>query len=605
MRTTGNGNSLSMSQALALALVVMLAGVGWGQPSGGAGKAVRVCAVSQSWAAQDRTLQHVLGVLAQAAAQRAQIVCLPQECVPTDGGPQAQAALDALSKAAAAHQFYLAANLKERDGEKRFLTSYLLGPDGKLIGKYRKSHRLPDEDIALGDALPVFDTPLGKIGLMIGSDQCWPEVPLVLALDGAELILWSHGPEPVPQEYPLEILARARALDDHVTLVASNYAGDLPYLCSNWPNYTGSPLGRGFVVDRSGVIVADTGIRPGVACAELDLKRGKDIYFLTFKEDRSLFHYLVEPNLKPLVHKGPKRKIKVSVVQVAFAHGPNPDPQSEFAKMLDEAGRAGPDVILMAEFGYATDTPQAATTFALVAEKARKYKSYIIIGGLRDPENPYKDGGRASWAYLWDREGKIVGKYRISQYGSSTSLPVFKTDFGVIGLMLCGDIYSQEIARSLALQGAEIILCGSQSWGPSGRYNLWLQQARAVDNALYMATAHFPFSDIAQRSYVIDPYGFILAGSAYACDSVATAEVDLDAGRVWFARSDTPGAAGRPGYLSAYYPKTIPDKRDDWRAVLFAQRRPELYRSIVEKTLAERRIPDELMDRMNRPRQER
>ena len=56
------------------------------------------------------------------------------------------------------------------------------------------------------------------------------------------------------------------------------------------------------MVDRSGIIVADTGVKAGVAVAPIDLARGTDVYQLTFKEDRSLFHYLVDPNIKPIVH---------------------------------------------------------------------------------------------------------------------------------------------------------------------------------------------------------------------------------------------------------------------------------------------------------------
>ena len=57
---------------------------------------------------------------------------------------------------------YVAANLKEKEGEKLYSTSYLIGADGKVVGKYRKSHRLPDEPIALGNELPVFDTAAGQ-----------------------------------------------------------------------------------------------------------------------------------------------------------------------------------------------------------------------------------------------------------------------------------------------------------------------------------------------------------------------------------------------------------------------------------------------------------
>jgi len=541
-------------------------------------------------------------MLDKAAAERADIVCLPEECVLTDGGQAARAALDAIAKAAAGRSMIVAANLKEREGDKLYSTSYLIAADGKILGKYRKSHRLPYEPVALGNELPVFDTPFGKIGLMIGTDHYWPEIPLILALQGAELVLWSHGLEPVPQGYPLDITTRVRAYDNHITLAMATYASDNPYLCSNWPGYLGRPIGRACVVDRSGIILANTGAKAGVAVAPIDLARGKDVYHLTFKEDRSLFHYLVDPNVKPVVHRGQKRKIRVTIAQIECGQGPNPDPNSPFFKAMDEAGKCGPDVILMSEFGFPTDTPAAAKTFAQVAKRAKKYRTYIIIGGLYDPQLPYKNGHRGSWAYLWDRSGNVAGKYHISQYGCSTELPVFKTDFGVIGVILCGDIYSPEIARSLTLQGAEIIFCPSQSWGASGQFNLWMQQARAIDNAVYMAAAHLPMSEVSERSYVIDPYGYPLVASHYWCESVFSADVDLDASRIWFSPPEASASAGRKGDLAAHDSKAVPDKRSDFRAVLFAGRRPELYRPIVDKTLAGRDFSPETWKKIFEPR---
>jgi hypothetical protein len=117
-----------------------------------------------------------------------------------------------------------------------------------------------------------------------------------------------------------------------------------------------------------------------------------------------------------------------------------------------------------------------------------------------------------------------------------------------------------------------------------------------------MAAAHLPMSEVSQRSYVVDPYGYIQAASQYWRDSVCTADVDLDCGRTWFTRSNTPGTAGQKGYMAGYYPKTIPDKRTDFRAVLLAGRRPELYKAIPEKTLADRQISDEVFKRMTEPR---
>ena len=128
-----------------------------------------------------------------------------------------------------------------------------------------------------------------------------------------------------------------------------------------------------------------------------------------------------------------------------------------------------------------------------------------------------------------------------------------------------------------------------------------MQQARAIDNGVTLAAAHLPMSDVGQRSYVIDPYGQVLAASAYWSDSVCTADVDLDAGQVWFARSNTPGCAGTKGYLAGYYPKTVPDKKTDFRSVRLAGRRPELYHAITEQSLADRQQTEEVSQRMTEP----
>ena len=55
-------------------------------------------------------------------------------------------------------------------------------------------------------------------------------------------------------------------------------------------------------------------------------------------------------------------------------------------------------------------------------------------------------------------------------------------------------------------------------------------------------------------------------------------------------------------YLAGYYPKTVPEKRTDLRAVLLAGRRPELYKPIIQRTLAGRNTPDEVRAKMDSPK---
>jgi predicted amidohydrolase len=111
------------------------------------------------------------------------------------------------------------ANLQvERDGDVLRNSAVLVGPDG-LIGTYRKTH-LPREEVEAGltpgDSYPVFQTDFGKVGVMICWDVQFPEPARALAAQGAEVILlpiWGGN----------EILARARAIENHVFLISSSY----------------------------------------------------------------------------------------------------------------------------------------------------------------------------------------------------------------------------------------------------------------------------------------------------------------------------------------------------------------------------------------------
>jgi len=107
----------------------------------------------------------------------------------------------------------------ERDRHLVYNVAVLLGPDGRVAGKYRKVC-LPrgeiDAGIAPGTEYPVFPTRFGKLGMMVCYDGFFPEVARELSRRGAEVIAW-----PVWGCNPL--LARARACENHVYLVSSTY----------------------------------------------------------------------------------------------------------------------------------------------------------------------------------------------------------------------------------------------------------------------------------------------------------------------------------------------------------------------------------------------
>jgi predicted amidohydrolase len=166
-------------------------------------------------------------LIAQAAQQKADLVVLGEtltyygtnkkmeECAETVPGPSTEY----FGKLAKKHNLYIVAGLVERDGKTLYNTAALLGPDGKLVGRYRKV-TLPrgeiEAGITPGHEYPVFDTRFGKLGMMICYDGFFPEVARALTIHGAEVIAW-----PVWGCNPM--LAAARACENHVYIVSSTY----------------------------------------------------------------------------------------------------------------------------------------------------------------------------------------------------------------------------------------------------------------------------------------------------------------------------------------------------------------------------------------------
>src|SRR5262245_28167048 len=80
---------------------------------------------------------------------------------------------------------------KERVESVLYNSAVLVGPEGELIDVYNKIHLRGEERMAFreGYKLPVVETEVGTLGMMIGYDLAYPEVARGLALDGAEVLI--------------------------------------------------------------------------------------------------------------------------------------------------------------------------------------------------------------------------------------------------------------------------------------------------------------------------------------------------------------------------------------------------------------------------------
>lgn len=154
----------------------------------------------------------------------------------------------------------------------------LIDCEGTPLGTYRKVHPFADEKrwCRAGCTYPVFDTKIGKIGIMICWDTAFPEVARCLAIEGAELLIvstnwedpyeeaWDPADGINKHEANWDLMTRARAFDNTPHLVAANRIdGDGGVL---------SFFGKSKIIDPRGNVIAALDKREeGVITAELDL----------------------------------------------------------------------------------------------------------------------------------------------------------------------------------------------------------------------------------------------------------------------------------------------------------------------------------------------
>lgn len=102
----------------------------------------------------------------------------------------------------------------------------LIGPDGKVIGRYDKVHLFDTEKrwFTPGKSFPVYETALGKIGLFICYDTFFPECARSLAVKGAEILVNSTNWED-PYAQDMVRMMTARALENICFLACCNRVG--------------------------------------------------------------------------------------------------------------------------------------------------------------------------------------------------------------------------------------------------------------------------------------------------------------------------------------------------------------------------------------------
>jgi len=220
-----------------------------------------------------RNLRTALDKIASAAKKGAKLVCLPElfrslyfcqkqdykcfqlaEPIP---GPTTQV----LSNAAKKHKITLVSSLFEkRTGGLYHNTAVVFGPNGKILGTYRKMH-IPDDPgfnekfyFTPGDTgFQPIDTPAGRLGVLVCWDQWYPEAARLMALRGAQILIyptaigWARGEKKEvcqDQRSAWQTIQRSHAIANGLFVLSINRTGRENNLDFWGTSFISNPIGH-------------------------------------------------------------------------------------------------------------------------------------------------------------------------------------------------------------------------------------------------------------------------------------------------------------------------------------------------------------------------
>ena len=181
---------------------------------------------------------HTAALIAQAAAEGAREIVAPELCISGYAFRSREEASDfaepadgptAAAWSAAAGGAFVIGGICERVGDRLFNSAILAGPDG-LIGTYRKVHLWNNEKryFSPGDrGFPVFNTPLGRIGMLICYDLWFPEAFRSSVLNGADVMCIPTAWLPMPDQ------DSSRDPMHNLLVMTSAHTNSVPVICAD------------------------------------------------------------------------------------------------------------------------------------------------------------------------------------------------------------------------------------------------------------------------------------------------------------------------------------------------------------------------------------
>ena len=242
------------------------------------------------------------------------------------------------------------------------------------------------------------------------------------------------------------------------------------------------------------------------------------------------------------------REISVATVQMQPELGQMEDNLIKMSEYITRIATEQPvDLIVFPELittGYEVGPrfPELAQlvpgpTVNLIAQRASELGVHVAFGMVSKEK---VESILYNTAVLVGPDGDLIGQYhkmhlrgeeRIA-FRPGYRLNVFETDFGTVGMMIGWDMAFPEVARSLALEGAELlIVCANWEEPHADEWRVYML-ARAYENAVFVAAANRtgeePSYTFFGQSGIVGPKGKVYASVDEPSEGYAVARLDLD-----------------------------------------------------------------------------
>jgi omega-amidase len=240
--------------------------------------------------------------------------------------------------------------------------------------------------------------------------------------------------------------------------------------------------------------------------------------------------------------------MRISLLQMDISFGNTEDNYLHAEEMVRQAAQAEakPDLVVLPEMwntGYAMDRikaladPEGERTKLLFSSLCREHDIMAVTGSIAEGTAQ----GVRNTSYVVDREGHLRSQYsKLHLFGlmdedkeliGGDSPGKAELEDIAAGVMICYDLRFPELARTLVLGGAKLLIVPAQ-W-PKPRLHHWrtLLMARAIENQVYIAACNRVGegggSEFFGHSMIIDPWGRIIAEAGEE-ETVLTADISLE-----------------------------------------------------------------------------